>query len=391
MDDVDVRSKLSREELEQICAPLFARIKGPCDAALHSAGLTPEDINSVEIVGSSTRIPAIAKVIEDVFKRHPSRTLNSKECVSRGCALQCAMLSPVFKVREFGVEDACPYSVEFRWDKEDGTHASQILFDKNSSFPATKMLTFMRKDPFKVSSFVLELDSKIGEYEIGPFEVPPGVDKAKIKVKARMNLHGIVSIEGVDSFVDADGDVKMEEADAEKKKVVKKTDVPFKVLLAAGYSAKQREEYFEKEGQLQAADKLQEETNEKKNALEGYIYSLRNRMHDALAPFIKEADKETLSSTLQAAEDWLYDEGDDVTKSVYVSKLEDLKKIGGPIEMKYFEDQTRGPAAESLRQTANSYLAIAHNTTPQYEHLEQAERDTVVAEAEAALKWLGET
>lgn len=229
MDDVDVRSKLTREELEQICAPLFARIKGPCEEALASAGLKAEDISSVEIVGSSTRIPAIAKVIEDAFKRPPSRTLNSKECVSRGCALQCAMLSPVFKVREFGVEDACPYSVEFRWDKEDGSAASQILFDKNSAFPATKMLTFMRKDPFKVSSFVLELDSKIGEYVIGPFEVPPGADKAKIKVKARMNLHGLVSIEGVDSFVDADGDVKMEEAEADKKKLIKKTDVPFQV------------------------------------------------------------------------------------------------------------------------------------------------------------------
>ena len=66
--------------------------------ALSGAGLKPEDISSVEIVGSSTRIPAVAKVVEDVFKRVPSRTMNTKECVSRGCALQCAMLSPVFKV-----------------------------------------------------------------------------------------------------------------------------------------------------------------------------------------------------------------------------------------------------------------------------------------------------
>lgn len=162
------------------------------------------------------------------------------------------------------------------------------------------------------------------------------------------------------------------------------------VSLSAGYAPKKREEYFEKEGQLQAADMLQEETNEKKNALEGYIYSLRNRMHDALAPFIKESDKEVLSSTLQAAEDWLYDEGDDVTKSVYITKLEELKKVGGPIEMRYFEDQTRGPAAESLRSTANSYLAIASNTSPQYAHLEQGERDTMILEAETALKWLAE-
>ncbi len=98
MEDTDVRSSMTREQLEQICAPLFARMKGPVEKALANAGLKASDISSVEIVGSSTRIPAIAKIMEDAFGRPPSRTMNSKECVSRGCALQCAMLSPVFKV-----------------------------------------------------------------------------------------------------------------------------------------------------------------------------------------------------------------------------------------------------------------------------------------------------
>lgn len=53
----------------------------------------------MEVIGSSTRIPSLARIIEDVFKKPVSRTLNAKECVSRGCALQCAMLSPTFKVR----------------------------------------------------------------------------------------------------------------------------------------------------------------------------------------------------------------------------------------------------------------------------------------------------
>ena len=136
MEDADVRGKLTREELEVICAPLFDRFKAPIEKvggavlageecrgggtacpchtvhtysltistlqALADAGMRPEDISSVEIVGSSTRMPGIAKIIEDVLGRVPSRTMNSKECVSRGCALQCAMLSPVFKVRMWG-------------------------------------------------------------------------------------------------------------------------------------------------------------------------------------------------------------------------------------------------------------------------------------------------
>lgn len=415
MDDVDVRSALNREQLETICAPLFARIRAPIDKALADAGLKAEDISAVEIVGSSTRIPAIAKVVEDAFKRAPSRTLNSKESVSRGCALQCAMLSPVFKVREFGVEDACPYGVEFRWDKEDGTGgASQVLFEKNSYFPSTKMLTFMRSQPFKVSAWVPELNSKIGDYEIGPFEVPHGAEKAKVKVKARLNLHGLVSLEGVENFVEVEEPVVAAAAAAEAaapaaaaggeaataaametdvkevKKKTKKLDVPFKTSGSAGYTLKELDDYFEKEGQLQAADRLQEETNEKKNALEGYMYSLRNRMHDSLSPYIKEGDKEGLTNTLQSVEDWLYDEGEDVTKSIYIAKLEELKMVGGPIETRYIEDQARGPAAQALRQCCDSYLAFARNDSPQYAHIEAVDRAAVTAEAEAALKWLSE-
>ena len=56
------------------------------------------DYFSVEIVGASTRIPAIKAIIERVFSKVPSTTLNADEAVSRGCALQCAILSPVFKV-----------------------------------------------------------------------------------------------------------------------------------------------------------------------------------------------------------------------------------------------------------------------------------------------------
>jgi hypothetical protein len=74
----------------------------PCAQALEESGLSLADISSVEMVGSSTRVPVLAKMIEDFFGRPPSRTMHSKECVARGACLQCAMLSPVFKVRGGG-------------------------------------------------------------------------------------------------------------------------------------------------------------------------------------------------------------------------------------------------------------------------------------------------
>lgn len=59
---------------------------------------------------------------------------------------------------------------------------------------------------------------------------------------------------------------------------------------------------------LQASDKLQEETSEKKNALEEYMYDLRGKMYDSLAAYVREQDRENLSSRLNELEDWLYDE-----------------------------------------------------------------------------------
>ena len=56
-----------------------------------------EDVASVEVTGGSSRVPAIIGILKDAFHKEPSRTLNATEVISRGCALNCAMLSPIFR------------------------------------------------------------------------------------------------------------------------------------------------------------------------------------------------------------------------------------------------------------------------------------------------------
>jgi heat shock protein 4 len=103
MDEKDVRGFIKREEFEHISAPVLERVKGPLEKALAEAGLTTENVHFVEVVGSGSRVPAIIKIITEFFGKEPRRTMNASECVARGCALQCAILSPTFKVREFQV------------------------------------------------------------------------------------------------------------------------------------------------------------------------------------------------------------------------------------------------------------------------------------------------
>lgn len=103
MDEKDVRGFMKRDMFEEISAPILQRVKGPLEKALAEAGLTVENIHSVEVVGSGSRIPAIIKILTGYFGKEPRRTMNASECVARGSALQCAILSPTFKVREFQV------------------------------------------------------------------------------------------------------------------------------------------------------------------------------------------------------------------------------------------------------------------------------------------------
>lgn len=103
MDEKDVRGFIKREEFEHISIPILQRVKGPLEKAIMDAGLGIDGIHSVEVVGSGSRVPAITKILTEFFGKELRRTMNVSECVARGCALQCAMLSPTFKVREFQV------------------------------------------------------------------------------------------------------------------------------------------------------------------------------------------------------------------------------------------------------------------------------------------------
>lgn len=82
------------------------------------AGLKMADVEAIEVVGGSTRIPAVKDVIKAIFDKDVSTTLNADEAVARGCALQCAMLSPTFRVREFAVNDVTPYPVVLTWKSQ---------------------------------------------------------------------------------------------------------------------------------------------------------------------------------------------------------------------------------------------------------------------------------
>ncbi|KAI3525042.1 hypothetical protein L1887_03713 [Cichorium endivia] len=450
MDDKDVRGFIKRDEFEQISAPILERVKKPLEKALLEAQLTVDNIYAVEVVGSGSRVPAVIKILTEFFGKEPRRTMNASECVSKGCALECAILSPTFKVREFQVQESFPFPIALTWkgsaqDSQNGNVENQqstIVFPKGNPIPSVKALTFYRAGTFTVDvqyADVSELQApaKISTYTIGPFQATKG-ERAKVKVKARLNLHGIVSVESAQLIEEEEAEVpvtkeatKMEtdkapadvastnetdvnmldasvtengasetgdnpvqmETDAKveaPKKKVKKSNIPVSEVVYGGMLPADVQKAIEKEFEMALQDRVMEETKDKKNAVEAYVYDMRNKLHDKLYEFVTDSDREALIAKLQETEDWLYEDGEDETKGVYVAKLDELKKQGDPIEQRYKEYSERGSFVDQLVGVINAYRQAAASGDPKYDHIDLSEKQKVLNDCSEAENWLRE-
>ena len=85
--------KLSRAKLEQLMEHLIQRSVGPCKQAMEDAGLKPEQINEVVLVGGSTRIPRVQQVVRELFGKEPHKGVNPDEVVAVGAAVQAGVLA----------------------------------------------------------------------------------------------------------------------------------------------------------------------------------------------------------------------------------------------------------------------------------------------------------
>jgi molecular chaperone DnaK (HSP70) len=84
--------EISREVFEQMIQPIIERTAGPCRQALKDAGLKPEQIDDVVLVGGSTRIPKVRRLVKELFKLEPHTDLNPDEVVALGAAVQAHIL-----------------------------------------------------------------------------------------------------------------------------------------------------------------------------------------------------------------------------------------------------------------------------------------------------------
>lgn len=128
---------------------------------------------------------------------------------------------------------------------------------------------------------------------------------------------------------------------------------------------------------------------DRKNALEEYVYDTRGKLDERYAVYVQSAEKEKLLVALREAEDWLYsEEGEDTTKSAYVTRLDALKVLGDPITFRYREAEDRQKAISHLRETLNSYMAQATSAEEKFAHIDEKDKQSVVEKVATIQKWL---
>uniref|UniRef100_A0A8C1HKP3 Heat shock protein 4a n=1 Tax=Cyprinus carpio carpio TaxID=630221 RepID=A0A8C1HKP3_CYPCA len=429
MNDIDVSGTFNRAKFEESCADLLDKVEAPLRSIMEQTRLKKDDIYAVEIIGGASRIPAIKERISKYFGKELSTTLNADEAVARGCALQCAILSPAFKVREFSITDVVPYPISLKWTSaaDEGISDCEV-FPKNHAAPFSKVLTFYRREPFSLEAYYSnpkELpypDPTIGQFNIQKVVPQPSGESSKVKVKVRVNVHGVFSVSGaslVEVVKSAEGEEPMEtdtpakedevrsslmtseenkqeekknEPQAKKAKVKTKTvDLPIENSLHWQLATEALNLFMENEGKMIMQDKLEKERNDAKNYVEEYVYEMRDKLHGVLENFVSEADRDSFSLKLEDTENWLYEEGEDQQKQVYIDKLAELKKLGEPILNRYMEAEERPKALDELGRQIQQYMKVveAYKAKDElYDHLDELEMTKVEKQVNETMTWM---
>ncbi|XP_055908529.1 heat shock 70 kDa protein 4 isoform X2 [Eupeodes corollae] len=421
MNDVDVHSSMQRSTMEELCAHLFERVDLTLRRCLQESKLSSDEIHSVEIVGGSSRIPSIKALIEQTFGKPACTTLNQDESVSRGAALQCAIMSPAVRVREFGVTDIQNYAVKVIWEPEGSLTGGEIeVFPAFHAAPFSRMLTLNRKEPFNMTIQYAQPvpypDSIIGKWLIKDVKPNEKGELQEVKVKVRINHHGIVLISSASLVdkkeIDESQSAGDEQQSGEQAAPTSATGEPMEVsqegndkkkrsnklielsmdIKTHGYSLADLTNYIQQESRMIANDAKETERVDARNALEEFVYDMRNKLQGGpLERFVAETDREAICKQLNDLEDWLYEDGEVCDRETYQSKLNNLHVQTDPIKERCQNYENAPHAFDELRKTidyARSAIMEFRSGSPKYDHLTETEFINISEAAEKAEKWL---